>query len=194
MLALGNFVPITEAGPQIVGREEGAFASRTQNRFGTRVQRRVRHEKSPRTASATPARAAASVIEKSNKYDDGNRHAEQPEQYSTPHERLLLFDSSLTVAPSKRAGIHFVPAKHTAARDYLRRDPRRRSPTSRLAHREQDYWIVDLGWIERLVETLNHAADCQETFAQFGRATRKALRWKLPVDRWCSQSRTSRLS
>jgi hypothetical protein len=70
-------------------------------------------KKSPRKPSAKLARAAGSVIEKSDKYDDGNWHAEQPKQYSTAHERLL-FDSSLIVAPSKRASIHFVPAKHTA--------------------------------------------------------------------------------
>jgi hypothetical protein len=51
------------------------------------------------------------VIEKSDKYDDGNWHAEQPEQYSTPHKRLL-FDSALIAAPSKRASLRFVPAKH----------------------------------------------------------------------------------
>jgi hypothetical protein len=37
-----------------------------------------------------------------------------------------FFDSGLIVAPSKRANIHFVPTKHTATTDYLRRDPRRR--------------------------------------------------------------------
>jgi hypothetical protein len=30
------------------------------------------------------------VIEKSDEYDDGNWHAEQPEQYSAAHERLLV--------------------------------------------------------------------------------------------------------
>jgi hypothetical protein len=34
-----------------------------------------------------------------------------------------FFDSALIVAPSKRAGIHFVPAKHTAAPVYLLREP-----------------------------------------------------------------------
>jgi hypothetical protein len=46
-----------------------------------------------------------------------------------------FFDSGLTVAPSKRASIYFVPAKYTAATDYLRRGPQRRPslPASRLA-------------------------------------------------------------
>jgi CheY-like chemotaxis protein len=72
--------------------------------------------------------------------------------------------------PSKRASIHFVPAKYTAATDYLRRDPRRRPSlaASRLAHREQNYWIFDLGRIESLVLTLKDAADCQKTFAPVG--------------------------
>jgi hypothetical protein len=62
------------------------------------------------------------MIEKSDDYDDGNWHAEQPEQYSTAHERLL-FDSGLIVARGKLTSIHFVPARHTAAPDYLRREP-----------------------------------------------------------------------
>ena len=48
----------------------------------------------------------------------GNWHAEQPKQYSTPHERLLFCFRSI-VAPSKRASIRYVPAKHTAALDYF---------------------------------------------------------------------------
>ena len=41
---------------------------------------------------------------------------------------------------------------------------------SRLARREQNYWINDLGWIERLVLTLKDAADCQKMFAPWGAA------------------------
>ena len=36
---------------------------------------------------------------------------------------------------------------------------------NRLARREQNYWINDLGWIERLVLTLNDAADCRKMVA-----------------------------
>jgi CheY-like chemotaxis protein len=39
---------------------------------------------------------------------------------------------------------------------------------SRLARREQNYWMNDLGWIERLVLTLNDAASCQKMFAPWG--------------------------
>ena len=45
-----------------------------------------------------------------------------------------FFDSGLIVAPSKRASIHFVPAKHTAALDYLRREP---SPADRRGKKAQ---------------------------------------------------------
>jgi hypothetical protein len=61
------------------------------------------------------------VIEKRDEYDDGNGHPEQPDQYSTPHERLL-FDSIFIVSPSKRSTIHFVPGKHTSAQ-LLRGEP-----------------------------------------------------------------------
>jgi two-component system, response regulator PdtaR len=40
---------------------------------------------------------------------------------------------------------------------------------SRLARREQNHWINDLGWIERLVPTLNDGADCPKMFSRGAR-------------------------
>ena len=52
---------------------------------------------------------AASVIEKSDDYDDGNWHAKQPEQDRAAHERLLFCFRFEFVAPTKRASVRFVP-------------------------------------------------------------------------------------
>ena len=55
-----------------------------------------------------PAKAAVSVVEKSDDYDDGNWHAKQPKQYRAAHERLF-FVSILNRALLNGQAIGFVP-------------------------------------------------------------------------------------
>ena len=51
---------------------------------------------------------------------------------------------------------------------------------SRRARREQNYWMNDLGWIERLVLTLNDAASCQKMFGPWGAALERVCVGNVP--------------